>query len=80
MSKVKENVIINIGKKIYVNDCIGEVMILDMSKDYLILFNPDTKKFIRVTGYEVQYRLVWDGEEYYNSLEELIKGGGIDEL
>jgi len=39
------------------------------------LFRLDAGQFIKANGYEVKYgKLVWNSGEYYNSLNELIKG------
>jgi len=66
---------IEVGEKIYVNDSIGNVIVLDIKEDYLILFRLDAGQFIKANGYKVRYgKLVWNSGEYYNSLNELIKG------
>lgn len=65
----------NIGSKIYINDSIGEVIILDIQEDYLILFRPERGQFIKANGYNkaVGNKLVWNNGEYYNSLKELME-------
>lgn len=35
-----------------VNTGAGEVLILDIQKDYLILFNEENKQFIKANGYD----------------------------
>lgn len=64
----------NIGDKIYVNDSIGDAIILDIKKEYMILFRLGRGQFIKANGYEIRYgKLVWNSGEYYNSLNELIE-------
>ena len=65
----------NIGDKIYVNDSIGEVIILDIQDDYLILFRHERGQFIKANGYNkaAGNTIAWNSGEYYNSLMELIQ-------
>lgn len=57
-----------------VNTGAGEVLILDIQKDYLILFNEENKQFIKVNGYDKNnQKIFWKGGEYYNNFEELVK-------
>ena len=63
---------IEVGEKIYVNDSIGNAIVLDIKDDYLILFRLDAGQFIKANGYEVKYgKLAWSYGEYYNSFIEL---------
>ena len=63
----------NIGDKIYVNDSIGNVIILDLQKNYIILFRLERVQFIKANGYEIKNnRLIWNDGEYFNSLNELV--------
>ncbi len=53
-------------------------MILDIQKDYLILFNEENKQFIKANGYDHENKKVfWDGGEYYNSFEDLVENLGL---
>ena len=61
-----------------VNTGAGEVLILDIQKDYLILFNEENKQFIKANGYDQDNETVfWNGGEYYNNFEELIESLGL---
>ncbi len=63
----------NIGEMI--NTSMGQLLILDIQKRYLILFDTEGAKFIKANGYEVkQGKAHWNGGEYYNSLNDLIAG------
>lgn len=65
---------LKVGNTIYVNDSIGNAIVLDMKEDYLILFRLDAGQFIKANGYEVRYgKLVWNSGEYYSSLKELLE-------
>ncbi|MGO1370105.1 hypothetical protein [Senegalia sp. (in: firmicutes)] len=65
-----------VGKR--VNTGAGEVLILDIQKDYLILFNEENKQFIKANGYDQDDKMVfWNGGGYYNSFEELIESLGL---
>lgn len=57
-----------------VNTGAGEVIVLDVQKDYLVLFNERNKQFIKANGYdENNQKVFWNGGEYYNSFEDLIE-------
>lgn len=61
-----------VGEK--VNTDAGEVIILDIQKDYLILFNPTGKKFIKAYGYdEKDEKVFWNGGAYYDSFKDLVE-------
>lgn len=61
-----------IGKRI--NTSMGEVLILDVQEKYLILFSEERKQFVKANGYKEDHEKVfWNGGDYYNSLNELIK-------
>ena len=61
-----------IGEKI--NTSMGEVLILDIQEKYLILFSEERKQFVKANGYKEDYgNVFWNGGDYYNSLNELIK-------
>ena len=61
-----------------VNTGAGEVLILDIQKDYLILSNEENKQFIKANGYDQDNETVfWNGGEYYNNFEELIESLGL---
>jgi len=64
---------LKVGNTIYVNDSIGNAVIVDIQEDYIILLR-DTGQFIKGNGYEIRYnKLIWNSGEYYNSLMELIQ-------
>ena len=61
-----------------VNTGAGEVLILDIQKDYLILFNEENKQFIKANGYDQDNgKVFWNGGEYYNNFEEIIESLGL---
>lgn len=65
-----------VGKR--VNTGAGEVLILDIQKDYLILFNQENKQFIKANGYQEDIdKVFWAQGEYYNSFEDLVKNLGL---
>ena len=58
-----------------VQSSLGEVLILDVQGDYLILFRINGPEFIKANGYEFSNnKLTWNSGEYYSSLEDLING------
>lgn len=64
-----------IGDMIYVNDSIGEAVILDIKEEYLILFRLNGGQFIKGNNYQIKDdNISWCNGEYYNNLNELIKG------
>lgn len=64
-----------IGDMIYVNDSIGNAVILDKQKDYIILFRLERGQFIKANGYKINGdNISWCNGEYYNNLNELIEG------
>lgn len=63
---------VKVGEKIYVNDSIGNAIVLDIKEDYLILFRLDAGQFIKANDYFMKNgRLVWSYGKYYNSFMEL---------
>lgn len=61
-----------IGERI--NTSLGELLILDIQDNYLILFNEYENKFIKANGYQEDYEKVfWNNGEYYFTLHELIE-------
>ena len=65
-----------VGQRI--NTGAGEVLILDIQKDYLILFNEENKQFIKANGYDQDNgKVFWNSGEYYNNFEELIESLGL---
>lgn len=63
---------IEVGEKIYVNDSIGNVIVLDVQKKYLILFR-ENFTFIIANDYFIKNgRLVWSNGEYYNTFNDLL--------
>ena len=64
---------LKVGNTIYVNDSIGNAVIVDIQEDYIILLR-DTGQFIKGNGYEIRYnKLIWNSGEYYSSLKELME-------
>lgn len=64
----------NIGDKIFVNDSIGEVIVIDVKKDYLILFRLDAGQFVKANKYYYENgKLSWEHGSYYNNLDNLIQ-------
>lgn len=64
--------VIEIGGRI--NTDAGQVIILDVTKKYLVLFNDKIGQFIKANDYkEYNNKIVWGSGQYYFSLEELIK-------
>lgn len=50
------------------------ILVLDIQKNYLILFNKYKKQFIKANNWKEYYEIVsWSSCEYYFSLNELIK-------
>lgn len=63
-----------IGDRLFTNAGIGEVIVLDVKKDYAVLFRVETSSFIKANHCEYNgHRLVWNSGEYYWTLDELIK-------
>lgn len=61
-----------IGEKI--NTSLGEVLVLDVQKDYLILFDILNNRFIKANDWQKDYEKVfWGAGEYYNNLNELFE-------
>lgn len=64
-----------ISDMIYVNDSIGEAVILDIKEEYLILFRLNGGQFIKGNNYQIKDdNISWCNGEYYNNLNELIEG------
>ena len=62
----------DLGEKIYVNDSIGNVIVLDVQKKYLILFR-ENNTFIKANDYFIKNDgLVWSNGEYYNTFNDLL--------
>lgn len=59
-----------LGKRVITS--IGELLVLDIQENYLILFDDIGKQFIKANGYNKD-KYYWNGGEYYNNLTELIK-------
>ena len=63
----------NIGDKIFVNDSIGEVVVLDIKKDYLVLLR-EGGRYVKANKYYYENeKLSWEHGAYYNNLDDLIK-------
>ncbi len=63
-----------IGDIIYVNDSIGNAVILDIQNDYIILFRLSSGQFVKANGYKIDRdNISWNSGEYYNNLNELIE-------
>jgi len=63
-----------IGDMIYVNDSIGEAVILDIKEEYLILFRLNGGQFIKGNNYQIKDdNISWCNGEYYSNLNELIE-------
>lgn len=61
-----------VGEKVNTN--LGKVLVLDIKKDYLILFNESEGKFIKANDWQEDYeKIFWGQGEYYNNLDDLIK-------
>ena len=57
-----------------INTSLGQTLILDIKKDYLVLFNPSESKFIKANNYNnLSSNIFWSSGEYYNTFDELIK-------
>lgn len=54
---------------------LGEVLVLDVQKDYLILFSEKEKKFIKANDYDKNSsnKYFWQGGEYYINFDDLVK-------
>ena len=62
-----------VGDKLYVNDAIGNVVVLDIQKEYVILFK-ENGQFVKANKYYYENKkLTWEHGGYYNNLTELIK-------
>ena len=67
-----------VGQGLYVNDAIGNVRILDIQKEYIILFK-ENGQFVKANKYYYENeKLTWEHGGYYNSLNELISVLEID--
>ena len=67
-----------IGEK--VNTSLGQILVLDVQKDYLILFDNLNNRFVKANNWQEDYEKVfWNGGEYYDSLNELIDSLNKDE-
>lgn len=63
-----------VGQEIYVNDAIGNVVILDIKEDYLILCRLGNGTFIKAKDYFMENdKLSWEHGEYYWSFDKLIE-------
>lgn len=63
---------LKVGKKYFINDSIGEVVLLYIHSEYLIMLRLETGQFIKANGYEEVYnKIVWNSGEYFNSFIEL---------
>lgn len=63
-----------VGQEIYVNDAIGNVVILDIKEDYLILCRLGNGTFIKAKDYCMENdKLSWEHGEYYWSFDKLIE-------
>lgn len=63
-----------VGQEIYVNDAIGNVVILDIQEDYLVLFNAERGKFIKANHYYNEGgKLSWEHGDYYLDFDKLIE-------
>ena len=60
-----------------INTSLGEVIILDIKRNYLILFRTDVNQFIKANGYNYNTNtnnLSWGGGEYYQNFTDLVAG------
>lgn len=56
-------------------DTLGEVVILDIEKDYLVLAVLDKNKFVVCNSYWIDVSgLCWLNGNYYSSFKDLVKG------
>lgn len=63
-----------VGQKIYINDSIGNVVILDIKEDYLILFRLGNGTFIKAKDYYIENdKLSWEHGDYYLNFDKLIE-------
>lgn len=61
----------NAGERIKTG--LGEVLILDIKDNYLILFSDLEGKFIKANGwYKMRDKIIWSSGEYYNSFDDLV--------
>ena len=63
-----------------ISTSLGDLTLLDIQKDYLILFNPEQGQFIKANGYKENDmgKVYWQGGEYYNKLTDLVAVLEID--
>jgi len=60
-----------VGEKI--NTSLGNILVLDVKDNYLILFDEINNKFVKANEWQEDYEKVfWKQGEYYNSIDELI--------
>lgn len=64
-----------IGQRVMTS--LGEVIVLDIKNDYLILMSisKEGSQFIKANIYNQDHdkKVTWNGGEYYSNLDELIK-------
>lgn len=62
-----------VGNKIKTS--VGEVILLDVQENYLILFNEKKREFIKATGYKKdnEGKIYWVQGDYYFNFNELIE-------
>lgn len=57
----------------------GKALVLDIKKNYLILFIPGEGKFIKANDYKkLATHVFWNGGEYYKSFDELLKDLAVE--
>lgn len=65
---------LRVGDKLYVNDSIGNVVVLDVKKDYSILFRLDIGQFVKVNKYYYENgKLTWEHGSYFNNMDDLVE-------
>lgn len=64
---------LQVGKRVYINDSIGEVIILSVKDDYLILCRLDSGRIVKANTYYLEgNKIVWEHGEYFNNLDDYI--------
>lgn len=62
----------DLGKRIETE--IGNLLVLDVQDDYLILFDDLENRFVKAINYESDYlKTYWEEVKYFNNLTDLIK-------
>jgi hypothetical protein len=64
---------LKVGQELYVNESLGDVIIIDVKNDYLILLRKETGQFIKANNYNFNsYKLSWEHGNYVNNFDDVI--------